>query len=41
MSAFLRRPMNKGMAEVTGNRVNVELATGWRFHASTTSLDVL
>ncbi len=22
MSAFLRRPINKGMAEVTGNRVN-------------------
>ena len=41
MSAFLRRSANKGMAEVTGNKVNRGAGYGLRFHASTISLDLL
>ena len=35
VSAFLRRSVKKGMAEVTGNKVN---RGAWRFHAHTISL---
>ena len=42
VSAFLRRPCNKGFVEVTGNRVNqgLVMAMDWKSRASTTFMDL-
>ena len=36
VSTFLKRSSNKGLAEVTGNKVNPVLAMGWKSHVNIT-----